>query len=371
MDDFKRKIEEFFSGRHGSDQLSFAMSLAGLVLVVCSPAFENDDVHMLLSAVGLALIIWSVFRVLSRDDARRTKENEAFMSLFRRTPSPERRHKAELRRQEKEKKRRLKEKLKTHEMKRRYSRYYCGLCKAIEAAHGRTATKALSYDMTFLYILLADLYNQEGEVMKDHCTIHPVTKKEYISSPIASYVADMQVLLGWYLALDKWQDDGNRKARAFMDALDDDRAALEAKYPRQSDAIHVNLDLIRKCELAGEKDASIPAMHFSAMLAEVFTPYEDNWSFHLGQMGRCLGQFVYIMDAYDDMEKDRKKGSYNPFSSRERDDVLKNEVKDMLTLAASGAAQELEMLPLDENLSILRNVVYSGIWSRFEGKRSR
>lgn len=124
MDDFKRKIEEFFSGRHGSDQLSFAMSLAGLVLVVCSPAFENDDVHMLLSAVGLALIIWSVFRVLSRDDARRTKENEAFMSLFRRTPSPERRHKAELRRQEKEKKRRLKEKLKTHEM------FYCPKCKA-------------------------------------------------------------------------------------------------------------------------------------------------------------------------------------------------------------------------------------------------
>ena len=138
MDDFKRKIEEFFSGRHGSDQLSFAMSLAGLVLVVCSPAFENDDVHMLLSAVGLALIIWSVFRVLSRDDARRTKENEAFMSLFsrrtkeneafmslfRRTPSPERRHKAELRRQEKERKRRLKEKLKTHEM------FYCPKCKA-------------------------------------------------------------------------------------------------------------------------------------------------------------------------------------------------------------------------------------------------
>ena len=259
----------------------------------------------------------------------------------------------------------------TDDEKRRYSRYYCGLCKAIEASHGRTATKALSYDMTFLYMLLADLYNQEGEVMKDHCTIHPVTKKEYISSPIASYVADMQVLLGWYLALDKWQDDGSRKAKAFMDALDDDRSALEAKYPRQSDAIHVNLDLIRKCELAGEKDASIPAMHFSAMLAEVFTPYEDNWSFHLGQMGRCLGQFVYIMDAYDDMEKDRRKGSYNPFSSREQDDALRSEVKDMLTLAASGAAQELEMLPLDENLSILRNVVYSGIWSRFEGKRSR
>ena len=90
---------------------------------------HKTSAAVLLAALGLiaygALIIWSVFRVLSRDDARRTKENEAFMSLFRRTGSSEgRRRKAELRRQEKEKKRRLKEKLKTHEM------FYCPKCKA-------------------------------------------------------------------------------------------------------------------------------------------------------------------------------------------------------------------------------------------------
>ena len=90
----------------------------------------------------------------------------------------------------------------------------------------------------------------------------------------------------------KAQDETFRESlraceRRFMDALEDDRAALEAKYPRQSDAIHVNLDLIRKCELAGEKDASIPAMHFSAMLAEVFTP-SLHYPFRIPTIPACL-----------------------------------------------------------------------------------
>ena len=45
MDDFRRKIEEFLNGRHGSDQLSFTLSIAGLVLVFCSPAFTNQDIR--------------------------------------------------------------------------------------------------------------------------------------------------------------------------------------------------------------------------------------------------------------------------------------------------------------------------------------
>lgn len=124
MDDFRRKIEEFLNGRHGSDQLSFTLSIAGLVLVFCSPAFTNQDIRMFLSLAGFALIVWSVFRVLSRDDAKRTKENEAFLSFFKMKKNPARSEKARQRELEKEKKRKLKEKLKTHEM------FYCPKCKA-------------------------------------------------------------------------------------------------------------------------------------------------------------------------------------------------------------------------------------------------
>lgn len=119
MNDFQRKLEEFFRGRHGSDQLSFALSMLGLVLVVCSPALTNENARMTLSVIGLALVIWAVWRIFSKNDQARTKENDAFMRFFRRDGK-----KAEARRLEKEKKKRLKEKLKKHEM------FYCPKCKA-------------------------------------------------------------------------------------------------------------------------------------------------------------------------------------------------------------------------------------------------
>ena len=95
MNDFQRKIEEFFRGRHGSDQLSFTLSLIGLILVFCSPAFTNQDVRLLFSAVGMALIIFAVFRVFSKNEARRRRENDVFMSFFRRDSAKSERRKAE------------------------------------------------------------------------------------------------------------------------------------------------------------------------------------------------------------------------------------------------------------------------------------
>lgn len=121
MNDFKRKIEEFLSGRHGSDQLSFTLSLAGLILVFCSPAFTSQDVRTIFSLLGMGLIIYSIFRVFSKDDAKRTRENQAFVNFFTRGGNNA---KAQERKARREQKKRLKEKLKTHVM------FYCPKCKA-------------------------------------------------------------------------------------------------------------------------------------------------------------------------------------------------------------------------------------------------
>ena len=36
----------------------------------------------------------------------------------------------------------------------------------------------------------------------------------------------------------------------------------------------------------------------------------------LRRMGFYLGKFIYLLDAYDDVEKDVKSGNYNPFSEK-------------------------------------------------------
>lgn len=259
----------------------------------------------------------------------------------------------------------------TDEEKRRYRQYYCGLCKALEHGYGRTATKALSYDMTFLYMLLADLYNQEGVEEREHCVVHPVKGRSFIASPVSSYCAAMQLLLSWHVAEDKAKDDGSAKAERFMAALRDDVDKVVAAWPRQSCAVREALAAIAGCEARDEKDVDIPSGHFASLLGEVFCPYDDIWRRDLMQIGQGLGRFVYILDAWDDLDKDRRKGAYNPFSGRVKDDGFKKEVREELEISASLAAEALERLPLDRNLSILRNCVYSGIWTRFEGIRKK
>jgi hypothetical protein len=72
------------------------------------------------------------------------------------------------------------------------------------------------------------------------------------------------------------------------------------------------------------------------------------------------------MDAYEDMEKDNKKGNYNPFLLTRGQ--IKNEelAEHSLNMMAAGAAEHFERLPLVENLEILRNILYAGVWGKFE-----
>ena len=43
----------------------------------------------------------------------------------------------------------------------RYRAVYCGLCRALGSRHGATARLTLTYDMTFLILLLNSLYEPE------------------------------------------------------------------------------------------------------------------------------------------------------------------------------------------------------------------
>ena len=62
------------------------------------------------------------------------------------------------------------------EAQSRYRSAYCGLCRRIDALHGLRGRFSLSYDLTFLNILLCSLY--EGETPTDsgidRCPVHPV-----------------------------------------------------------------------------------------------------------------------------------------------------------------------------------------------------
>ena len=91
----------------------------------------------------------------------------------------------------------------------------------------------------------------------------------------------------------------------------------------------------------------------------------------LSKLGFYLGKFIYLCDCYEDIERDIKKKNYNPLIERSRDKAFAMHCEQMLSDMMARAALAFERLPLLEDAEIMRNILYSGIWLRFENAGER
>lgn len=225
----------------------------------------------------------------------------------------------------------------------------------------------LSYDMTFLVMLLTSLYEPVDNRDKKRCIAHPVKKQCCISNEYTDYVADMTVLLSYYKCQDDWQDEKKILKKIYGDILRGKTKRKQDFYKQKEEVIVENLKHLSEAEKRNETDLDIVAGYFGNILAELFVVKEDEWSDNLRKIGYYLGKYIYIMDAYDDLEKDIKKNNYNPFIEKMcNTDNFDYFVKEILTIMASECAKEFEKLPLLENVEILRNILYSGVWTKYE-----
>lgn len=82
-------------------------------------------------------------------------------------------------------------------------------------------------------------------------------------------------------------------------------------------------------------------------------------------MGYYMGKFIYLMDAYDDVEKDSKDGSYNPFKELYKQEGFEEKVRQYLELIMSYCCRAFEVLPIIDNAEIMRNILYAGVWAKY------
>lgn len=87
---------------------------------------------------------------------------------------------------------------------------------------------------------------------------------------------------------------------------------------------------------------------------------------YLKLLGYHLGRFIYIMDAYDDLEKDQQKGCYNPLLAISRQEDFEQKTEQLLLHEMEEAAAAYQMLPCLEYKDILGNILYAGVWNRFD-----
>lgn len=251
------------------------------------------------------------------------------------------------------------------EEKEKYKNCYCGLCQQLHRIASFKGESLLSYDITFLYLLLSDLYNSEEVKGHVRCALHPAKGRDTITTEMVEYCADMQLLLSMFTAQDSVNDEGSSKGRRFLKRYAPQLEILKEKYPWHVRRAEEALEKQKRLEDEGCDEILALCEPSSMILSTIFAPYEDNWHDRLSALGSSLGRFIYILDAFDDLEKDREKGRFNPLEKISGQDDFQERVEELLTWAAADSAKILEKLPLDDNLSILRNIIYSGIWTRY------
>ena len=77
MNSFKDKMARFMYGRYGMDQLSRNLSLICLVLLIVTMFVRNNVIYM----IALVGIVYTYFRVFSRNISRRSEENQKYLKF--------------------------------------------------------------------------------------------------------------------------------------------------------------------------------------------------------------------------------------------------------------------------------------------------
>ena len=248
---------------------------------------------------------------------------------------------------------------------RTYRSYYCGLCQSLKEKYGFSGQMTLTYDMTFAIILLTSLYECRTHTEQHRCKAHLVKKQMMRRNEITEYAADMNLLLAYYHLEDDWADEKKPGALAAKSLLQRKAKGISHRYPRQSRIFKKALGAIHRCERENCKDLDRISGYFGKMMAEILVYQKDVWEKTLRKIGFFLGKFIYLMDAYEDLEEDLKKGCYNPLAHLWKEPDYEERIKNILCMMIAECSAEFEKLPCLLDVDILRNILYDGVWNRY------
>jgi hypothetical protein len=269
--------------------------------------------------------------------------------------------------------------------------YYCGLCKSMGRSFGVFSRFALNYDTVFLGLLLASIHNEVPVLAKESCIANPVKRKWIVKdSRSIDLAADINVLLTYYKLKDNIRDEGGwlpALAQLVLHKGYKDAASRNRQLDEIIGASISSQVFLEEKQCSSMDEAAEPFAHMmQQLLPAEYSGDDKSVPRILGWVGYNLGKWIYIIDAFDDMEKDIRSGSYNPLLRQykyEDQDIkvfkssIAEEVRVDLLQALSQATGSLELLKL-KNKGIIDNIMYEGLYGKTErvlnciteGKRS-
>lgn len=223
---------------------------------------------------------------------------------------------------------------------------YCGTCKSLGAMYGQRSRLLLNHDVAFLAEVLLDLAGAPltGAAYRSFNCLTLSKRREEIPA-VMQYAAAVTVALAYFRIADHRRDirpgrDGGRAevawtlaGRAFNHAYS--RAAKDLRacgFPLDEMAAILETQPEREAHAKSFADGAEPTRISTAIvfshgvrLAGREDRVEDAW-----RLGYKFGELIYLLDAFEDRERDKRNGDFNPLlafpealsATKARDELL-------------------------------------------------
>lgn len=202
-----------------------------------------------------------------------------------------------------------------------YKALYCGLCKSIGKSCGQAARVGLSYDVTFLSALLHNMTGTDVKIEQQNCFEHAIRKRPIAQSDeLTLELGALNTLLIFYKLTDDVEDGEHGRGKRLWFKKGYKRA--KKQYPELVKLVEDFMKEQSRTEKQAPTSPDVAAEPTACMMQALSRHFlKEKASESSDELFYALGKWVYLIDALDDFEKDKKKKSYNPF-------VLGYEAKD-------------------------------------------
>jgi hypothetical protein len=244
--------------------------------------------------------------------------------------------------------------------------HYCGVCKAMGNSYGHKSRLLLNYDSVFLAELLTelgsdDLNNWENAFQAiNKCLTMPTG-----NIPVSlQYAADANVLLADLKIQDQLLDNGSlgwRFAQKFFNkpfvrnaeklsnwGIEKKEIQKIGEFQLILEKNNVEFDNLEDCiNYYSQPTAKLTALIFGNAAHIIARPELEE---KLSALGYDFGQMAYLLDAFEDFEKDLLKGQFNPLAKFYAETInLSEDKKEEIRAAIS--------LMLDKCCSLLTQLI--------------
>ena len=248
-----------------------------------------------------------------------------------------------------------------------YKAIYCGLCKSIGKTCGQRARLVLNYDLTFLSLIAHNLLDKDVKIEKERCVIHHIRKRP-IAKP--TDLSERNVILAYYKLLDGIIDkEGGKLKKAFLKKAYKKAKKLETKL---DEIVKRQYDELLKYEKTGGDSIDVSADSFGNMMKEISKELlGESATVIVERLFYAIGKWIYLIDALDDFDKDKKKKCFNVFVNMfkdacDKETLVKNHEKELSSVFGGVACEIAELsenLEYKFNADLIKNVLTRGIFA--------